>query len=76
METVDFYPKTFQDIPDQDNPAFYGDECLMIVRSTHDFQKRHAIVLHIIPDPIESVNHVAVFWDHDKAVEYCKILPG
>ncbi len=73
METVDFYPKTFQQIDDQDNPAFGDSECLMIVaENSGKVEHPHAVVLHIIPDPIESVTIVAKFWKHDKAIDYCK----
>jgi hypothetical protein len=67
VQTVDFYPKEFRDIPEQDNPAFGGEECLMIVKE-HNGTK--ACVLRIKPDPIESVNYIALFWRHDLAVEY------
>ena len=67
MIVVDFYPKEFQDIPAQDNPAFGADECMMIVKE-HGGTK--ACVLRIKPDPIESVTHIALFWRHGLAVEY------
>lgn len=73
METVDFYPKHFQDIPHQDNPAYGDRECLMIVGDIRDIavENKHALVLHIIPNPIESVNIVAKFWKHDTAEKFC-----
>lgn len=70
METVNFYPKTFRGIPEQDNPAFGEDECLMIVREDKQGSD-HSIVLHIVPDPIKSVTSVAKFWRHERAVKYC-----
>lgn len=66
MEVVDFYPKSFSDIPEQDNPAFGNDECMMIIRN----DKGHALVLHIDPDPVESVTSIATFWRHDLAVRF------
>jgi len=75
MEYVDFYPQLFHEIPKQDNPAFGDDYCFMIVREDHDhIHSNRAVVLNITPDPVESVNHVAIFWDHDKAVDYCNEL--
>lgn len=73
METVNFYPKTFHEIPEQDNPAFGHDECLMIVgeANTHS---NHAVVLHIVPDPVESVTSLAKFWLAVDAVDYCQML--
>jgi hypothetical protein len=67
MQTVDFYPQEFCDIPEQDNPAFGGDECLMIVKE-HGGTK--ACVLRIKPDTVESVTSIALFWRHDLAVKY------
>ena len=71
METVDFYPATFSEIQAQDNPAFGNDECLMVVAEEGS---DHAIVLHIVPNPIEAVTHLAKFWRHDKALEYCEFV--
>lgn len=73
MEIIDFYPKRFGAIPKQDNPAFSDAECLMIVGDGKE-HSQHAVVLHIRPDPIESVNSVADFFRHEKAVEYCNLL--
>ncbi len=70
IETVDFYPAFFQELEMQDNPAFGENECLMIVADEH----KHSVVLHIVPDPIESVNHIAKFWKHKDALEYCNYL--
>ncbi len=72
METVDFYPKTFQEIPEQDNPAFGDDECLMVVSESDKCP--HAVVLHIDPEGRklgDSVTHIAKFWRHNRAIEYC-----
>jgi len=68
MQTVNFYPQTFCQIPEQDNPAFGDDECMMIVKEVGG---ERAVVSRIKPDPVEAVNHVAIFWDHSKAMEYC-----
>ncbi len=70
MDTVNFYPKTFQEIPEQDNPAFDEHECLMIVAESNT-NSGHAVVLHIKPGPVDSVNHIAKFWDYEKAEQYC-----
>lgn len=77
MKTVDFYPKTFHQIPDQDNPAFGNDECLMVVREfDKDRESDRSAILHIKPDPIESVNRVAVVWNHDVAINFCENFKG
>ncbi len=67
----DFYPKTFQDIPEPNNPAFGSEECVMIVK---DFKTTHFVILHILPDPEESVNHIAIFWKHKHAIEYANFF--
>lgn len=73
MEVVDFYPKTFQQIEKQDNPAFGDDECVMIVREPNrPGVTGKSKVLHIKPDPIDSVTEVALFWRQERAIEYAK----
>jgi len=72
MEIVNFYPITFNEIQEQDNPAFGDDACLMIVRES--FITDHAVVLQIVPDPIESVAHIAKFWRVEGAIDYCDYL--
>ena len=71
MQTVDFYPKEFHEIPEQDNPAFGNDECVMVVKER---DSKKACVLHIKPDPVESVTSIALFWRHDRATEYAEFF--
>ena len=63
MEVVDFYPTKFNDIPDQDNPAFDATEECIVVCADVAIGDR-VMVLHIVPDPVESVNRIAMFWHH------------
>jgi len=77
MEYVDFYPKTFAEIEEQDNPAFGDTECLMIVREVKaDYESKRYVVLHIEPkdDPKvnEAVTRIAVFWKGYIAQWFCK----
>jgi len=74
LKTRDFYPKTFEEIPREDNPAFGKEECLMIVAEIHQIKDPHAIVLHIVPDSIESVTNIAKFWRHENAVKFCDAI--
>lgn len=72
MEIVDFYPRTFHQIPPQDNPAFGQDACLMIVAENDSLHAR-ATVLAIDPkDDDDTVTSIAVFWKHDRAVKFCE----
>lgn len=64
-EIVDYKTTTFHQIEKQDNPAFLGQECVMIVGSSSC--KGKFKVLAIVPDPEESVNEVAEFYNHDHA---------
>lgn len=73
MDMVDFYPKTFQEIPDQDNPAFGTHECYMIVKESEHCP--HSVILHISEENLaegDAVVHVAKFWRHEKALQYCE----
>jgi hypothetical protein len=69
MQVVDFYPTKFNDIPNQDNPAFDATEECVVVCADAAIGNR-VMVLHIIPDPVESVNRVAMFWKHDIALKF------
>lgn len=72
VETVDFYPTEFSQIPEQDNPAFNGGDCLMIVGEANSKMKNpHAVVLRIKPDPDDSVTNIAKFWSYEDAHDYC-----
>lgn len=71
MEIVDFYPKKFQEIPAQDNPAFGDEECFILVS---EGESGHVVILHIDPDEIESVNRIAKFWNHKTAVCWCETV--
>ena len=64
IEVVKF-DETFNQIPEQDNPAFGKTECILVCRTDHP-TNRYSI-LHIIPDPTESVNGVAVVVDEAMA---------
>lgn len=70
MEVVDFFPKHFWDIPEQDNPAFGKEECMMVMASGDTPLK--VLVAHIKPNPVESVTKIATFWRHDLALKYAK----
>jgi len=67
LEVVDFSHMTFDGIPPQDNPAFGDTECVML---TQDTVGKRTTVLHIIPHPVESVNHVAIFWSKRLALHF------
>jgi len=71
MEFVDFYPGTFYEIPDQDNPAYGDEECLIIVAESKS-NRTNAIILHIIPDQPKSMTYISKFPEHKRAVQFCK----
>jgi hypothetical protein len=73
MEIVNFYPKTFNEIPDQDNPAMlYGqvrnpegiEDCIMLVKN---YTNDHTIILHIGRHGGDHVKHIASVWNHETA---------
>lgn len=78
MEIVNFYPKTFSEIPKQDNPAFGNEKCLMLVREvTVTGYRAKRVVVHLIepkngPYTEESVESIAVFWELEIALMFCK----
>lgn len=65
QEIVDYGSVAFHQIQEQDNPAFLGQECVMVVGSSSS--KGKFKVLAIIPDPEESVTEVAEFYRHEHA---------
>lgn len=72
LPVVDFYPRTFHQIPPQDNPAFGDDECLMIVAENDSLHARTTVLVIDPEDEDDTVTSVAVFWRHDKAVKFCE----
>ena len=77
MEIVNFYPKTFHQIQEQDNPAFDDQECLMLVRECPPYSNSNRVlVLYIAPNekPLdnETVTSVAVFWNENIALLFCE----
>ena len=75
MEVLDFTDKKFQEIPEQDNPAFGIHECFMVCRSQdYTIEKRRFIVLKIEPienpKENESVTRIAEFWDSVLALDF------
>ncbi len=78
MDIVKFIDQTFHQIPEQDNPAFGKRECIMICKATDQpaEEDKRLSILHIIPDPTESVNRVAVVWDEKVADSIANFLAG
>lgn len=75
MEVLDFTNKTFQEIPEQDNPAYDIHECFMVCRSQDYSQtKKRFVVLKIEPvenpKENESVTRIAEFWDSALALDF------
>jgi hypothetical protein len=76
MEYVNFYPKTFHQIEEQDNPGLTGDECLMIVRECSPVQNPVLyVVLYVKPGhsagPYGFAFPIAVFWKEYHATWFC-----
>ncbi len=74
MEIVKFVNKTFHQIPEQDNPAFGKTECVMICKKDASPTDERLSILHIVPDPTESVNRVAIVWDEKNAALFANAL--
>ena len=77
MKIINFYPKTFAEIPAQDNPAFNTDQCLMLVKEVlPSHESARVVVLLIDPkdDPYseETVTNLAVFWKEEIALAFCQ----
>lgn len=56
----------FHAIPREQNPAYGYVECVMIVQSDK-YDTSKFLVLHIEPDPINSVKPIGAFWSADDA---------
>jgi len=72
MEVVNFYPQTLAEIPEQDSPITYGDECYLIYKEGENDIR--ATVAQIKPTTIEPVDELAYFNKEEDAVEYCNFL--
>lgn len=71
MEYVDFTGLKFNEIPEQDNPAFDDSEpeCLMIVDASKIHHCDGVTVLHILPpNNIDRVVKLGHFYEHKNAL--------
>lgn len=71
MDIVDFFPKNFHEIPEQDNPALSGEACFMIVGSVLGYD---ADVLRVGDD--ESCDLIGKFGKIENARDYAEYLSG
>lgn len=73
MKPIIEFDKTFAEIPQQDNPAYGKEACLMIVKSGNDAKNNGAqwMVIEIIPvdNPYEedSIWRRGMFWQIENA---------
>lgn len=73
MEIVTWTGKTFHQIPEQDNPAFSTDDCIMICRDANmphlyqvlEIKDQHELDTsrHGLDVGVERVLHLGLFWD-------------
>lgn len=74
MDVVDFYPKTFKEIPKQDNPAFGDQGCLMLVKENKPGSVMVTVLL-VCPEEKrdgDTVTNIAMFWRHSVAMSFCE----
>ena len=75
MKTINFSDTKFHQIPEQDNPAYGKEECLMLCQSNKN--DKLIELLHIIPvekpKENESVTKIAIFWDESIAINISEI---
>lgn len=71
MEIVDFSSKYFQEIPEQDNPAFSDTKlsCIMLVKSQSQYRVGKGVtVLRVdAPSDIETVTSLGHFYKKENA---------
>ena len=77
MEIVDFRTETFSEIPKQDNPAYYADECILICKAEPD-QTGCFIVARIDENQNEKdeVSQLGLFWSIDMALVFAENIPS
>ena len=83
MEIVNFKNKTWQEIPEQDNPAMQEttyrggrerpDECIMIFKGTHDRITDGGIVVAHVPMDGD-ITKKGVFWNIENAEIFANTL--
>jgi hypothetical protein len=77
MEIVDFRTKTFGEIPKQDNPAYYADECILLCKAEED-QTGLYVVLKIDENhkDKDEVSQLGLFWNIEMALLFADIVPS
>ena len=83
MEVVNFADKTWQEIPEQDNPAmnyntYHGtqwrvEECIMIFKGRFDRVTDGGIVVAHVPCEGD-ITQKGVFWRLEEAEKYANLL--
>lgn len=76
MEIVDFRTKTFGEIPTQDNPAYYADECILLCKAEED-QTGLYVVLKIDENhkDKDEVSQLGLFWNIEMALLFADNVP-
>lgn len=73
LPIVYFLTQRFSEIQAQDNPAFGDDECVMVCLCYKEEVGLYKI-MHIKPDPIESVNHKAITWEISLTAKIAELI--
>lgn len=77
MNVVNFYPKTLDQIPAQDNPIIHGDECLLIIGANFLHGNSNDVVVFYVHDSNpktdeDKADSIGVFWKLEVAEAFCQ----
>jgi len=73
MKIVKFLDKTWDEIPEQDNPGLAGEECIMIYRGKNFNIRDGGFVVSIIPTS-KVIERLGVFWAAENAELFAEML--
>ena len=83
MQVVDFSEKSFNEIPDQDNPAFEQglEPCLMIVKSAKQHLVGNGVTVLEVKDSeddtcTERVTSLGHFYTKENATKFADLIAG
>ena len=75
MDIVKFLDNTWQEIPEQDNPAMNNDECIMIFKGTRDAYRISHGGFVVVRVPKEGdIIKLGVFWKIENAEIFADIM--
>ena len=77
MELIDFREKTFQEIPEQDNPAYGVHECILLCKAEKNQTGLYVVTkIEDNQKDKDEVSQLGLFWDIGMALLFANNVPS